>query len=315
MDVSIIIVTRNRAADLAETLHAIAALERPEGLEIELLVVDNGSADETAELVRSFRTTPVPPRYSHEPRTGKTIGQNRALRETTGRVLLFTDDDVRPPADWISGMCGPVLRGEANAVCGGVRLAPHLLHDWMTPMHRSWLASTEWLGEDEPQSMVGANMAFSRDVLSRVPGFDPELGPGALGFGDDHLFAMQLLEAGFRIHDRRDLQVEHHCDPSRLTRDSWLAAAGKFGASQAYIGHHWEHWGCRMAAFKLLRTKLELAAWRLTNRSPKNSAECSEKELQRVFNLALVRKHISVSNCPRNYDRHGLIKQHGVPIT
>lgn len=315
MDVSIIIVTRNRAADLAATIHAIAALDKPEGLEIELLVVDNGSTDNTACLIRSFRNTPIQPRYSYEPRAGKTIGQNRALRETTGRVLLFTDDDVRPPVDWISGMCGPVLGGKAHAVCGGVRLAPHLLHDWMTPMHRSWLASTEWLGEDEPQSMVGANMAFSRDVLSRVPGFDPELGPGALGFGDDHLFAMQLLEAGYEIHDRRDLEVEHHCDPFRLTRDSWLAAAAKFGASQAYIGHHWEHWGCRMGAVKLVRAKLKLAAWRLTNGSSIKSPGCSEDELNRVFNLALVKKHLSESNRPRNYERHGLIKLHGIPIT
>jgi glucosyl-dolichyl phosphate glucuronosyltransferase len=312
MDVSIIIVTRNRAADLAATLDAIAVASQPPELRIELLVVDNGSTDETADLVRSHHAGAIPLRYIHEPKAGKTIGQNRALDESKGKVLLFTDDDVRPPPGWIQGMCDPVLTGMADAVCGGVRLAPHLLREWMTPMHRSWLACTEWLGEGQPQSMVGANMAFSRDVLARVPGFDPELGPGALGFGDDHLFAMQLLEAGYRIHDRRDLHVEHHCDPSRLDRESWLSAAEKFGVSHAYIGHHWEHWGCRFGPLKLLRENLRLAACRAAGTFSRRGDGHHTDELTRVFNLALVTAHIRESRRPRNYDKHGLMKRHGV---
>ncbi len=49
--------------------------------------------------------------------------------------------------------------------------------------------------------MVGANMVFHRRVLSKVPGFDTDLGagPGSLGFGEETLFSRQLTEAGFRI--------------------------------------------------------------------------------------------------------------------
>lgn len=160
MRVSIIIVTRDRAGDLKQTLQAMRQVAVTDGLEAELLVVDNGSSDETANVVMSCEPGSIPVRYTCEPRAGQSIGRNRGLAETTGEMILFTDDDVRPPVDWLSGMCEPMAQGRADAVCGGVRLAPHLLRPWMTQLHRSWLASTEWLTPGAVQSMVGANMAF-----------------------------------------------------------------------------------------------------------------------------------------------------------
>jgi glucosyl-dolichyl phosphate glucuronosyltransferase len=198
--------------------------------------------------------------------------------------------------------------GRAEAVCGGVRLAPQLMRSWMTPMHRSWLAATEWLTAGEPQSMVGANMAFSRSVLEKVPEFDRELGPGAAGFADDHLFAQQLLSAGFKILDRTELWVEHHFDPSRLSRESWLGAAEKHGASHAYLGHHWEHWGYRLGRLRLMQAKRKLARWRANNLDKMGSEGCSPEELQLAYHLATLRGHRLVHRQRRKYERHGLVK-------
>jgi hypothetical protein len=128
-------------------------------------------------------------------------------------MILFTDDDVRPPEDWIDGMCEPILLGKAQAVAGGVRIAPKLHRPWMEALHRGWLASTEGIDPAAPYTMFGANMGFSREVLSKVPAFDTELGPGALGFGDEMLFSWQLLEAGYQIHGALDVAVEHHFEP------------------------------------------------------------------------------------------------------
>ncbi len=310
MNVSIIITTRNRARFLRDTLHAIRPVIVPDGLEVELVVIDNDSSDETAEVVQSAAFDRIAVRYICERNPGKCRALNRGLAETRGEVILCVDDDVHPPSGWIAGMCEPFVESGPCAVAGGVRLAPALERPWMTPLHRSWLADTSWLDESRPRGMVGANMAFSRDVLRRVPAFDPELGPGALGFGDEQLFASQLLEAGYRIVGRQRVCVEHHFEPSRLLRESWLDAARRRGRSQAYRGHHWEHWGARWVRPRLALAYARLAAWRLKHRRDPVAPEgCSEQELHLEFECALVRGHLREKSRPRNYEYHSLVKR------
>lgn len=306
MKVSIIIVTRNRAADLAQTLAAMRCVRVPDGLTAELLVVDNGSTDTTAEAVNSARLDKVTVGYLREERAGLSRGRNRGLAETSGEIVVFTDDDIRFPAEWLAAMTAPIAAGTAKAVCGGVQIAPHLLKPWMRLIHRSWLASTEWLDPRDPTSMIGANMAFSREVLGKVPGFDIELGAGALGTSEETLFAAQLRQAGYQIFSRLDVCVEHHFQPSRLHRDSWVDAAAKQGASLAYRGHHWEHWGCRIGRLRRLIAARNLAQWR-EHHLPQMEAEgCHEQELMLLVEMATVCAHLEERRRPRNYERHGL---------
>ena len=308
MNVSILIITRNRSADLAKTLESLRGVQVPAELKVELIVVDNGSTDGTWNLVQNFDAGTLPLRAVAEPRPGQTKGRNRGMAEAAGEVILFTDDDVRPPANWISGMSDPIFSGKAEAVCGGVELAPHLLRPWMTPTHRSWLAATDWLERGKPTSMVGANMAFSRKVMEKVPAFDEELGPGASGFGDDGLFSSQVIEAGFPIFDAMDVCIEHHPDPNRLDRASWIKAAEGRGRSQAYRGHHWEHWGCRMGALKVMKAQWNLSKWRKQHAALMTPEGCSLEELDLVFQLEMVRSHLKESKRVRNYDKRGLVK-------
>lgn len=308
MKISIIIATRNRAPFLHETLRACRSLIVPDGAEAELLVVDNGSADDTAAVVHATTMDNLTLRYVCESRSGQTRARNRGLAETDGEMILFIDDDVRPPSDWIAGMVQPLVDHGPCAVAGGVQLAPGLQRSWMTTLHRSWLAATEWLDRENPRGMVGANMAFSREVLRRVPRFDTELGPGALGFGDDQLFASQLLETGYRIVGRQQVSVEHHFDPKRLLRKSWLDAARRRGRSQAYRGHHWEHWRSRWIWPRLVYTTARLEAWRLAHRADPGAEGCPETELHLEFDYALLRGHLSERRRPRNYDYRGIVK-------
>jgi hypothetical protein len=175
-------------------------------------------------------------------------------------------------------------------------------------MHRSWLASSEWLESDTPRNMVGANMVFSRKVLQRVPSFDVELGAGALGSGEESLFGSQLIKAGYRIANRLDLCMEHHFQPSRLKRDSWLSAATVLGKSHAYRGHHWEHWGLRFGRSRLLLASSKLVAWRLRNPGKIQAEGCAEDELNLVYQEALIQYHLEVHGKPRKYERQGLVK-------
>lgn len=308
MKASVIIVTRNRAPDLAETLASFHGIRVPAGFEAEVVVVDNGSSDSTAEVVRAASIPGASVRYLLEKRAGKSNGLNLGIRSTDGDIVLFTDDDVRIPADWLEAMCAPITAGSADVVAGGMELAPHLLRPWMTPAHRSWLASTEWLEPGNPESLVGANMAVSRKVFAKVPGFDPELGGGGLGFCEDGLFAAQLLKAGFRFTDRFDVRIIHHPDASRLMRSSWLDAAERRGLSHAYRGHHWEHWNCRLGWLKILKARRRLAKWRAAHHDHVRDEGCLMEELELVFSLGVVTGHLRESRRPRQYEKHGLAK-------
>jgi glycosyltransferase involved in cell wall biosynthesis len=299
--VSIIICTRNRAAALRETLAALGRTARPPDLAAELLVVDNASTDGTRELVRP------PALYLHEPQPGVARARNTGLAAARGDVLLFLDDDTRPPAEWLEPMCRPILAGRADAVAGGVALAPHLRRPWMRPLHLTWLAATDYIDPAAPQEMVSANMALGRRVLARVPGFDPALGPGALGQGEDALFSWQLLRAGFRIAGALETRVEHHFEPARLSRASFRETARRRGRTLAYQRHHWEHLELPDARRRVWRRRARLALLRV-----RAFREClpregmPEWEMRAIEDIAFLR-HWEVERVhPRRYERYGL---------
>jgi glycosyltransferase involved in cell wall biosynthesis len=308
MKASIIICTRNRCEDLRLTLEAIGRLCIRKDLSCELLVIDNASEDSTAAAVRAAHLPHLPIRYVYEPRPGQSIARNRGLAEARGEIFLFTDDDVRPIQNWIEGMCRPIIEGKAHAVAGGVVLAPELERPWMTPMYRAWLAASVRLDPQHPQQMIGANMAFSKSVLRRVPAFDPELGPGATGSGDDALFSFQLKKAGFRLVSAFDVAVVHHFQPIRLRRTQWLDAARAHANSQAYLRHHWYHEQMRVVWLRYWKALTLLALYRRRQPKPLPIEGCSLMELRLLVAALTHRRFLAERKRPRNYERHGLVK-------
>jgi hypothetical protein len=189
-------------------------------------------------------------------------------------------------------------------------LAPHLLRPWMESPHRIWLASTEFIDPAAPGEMVGANMAFGRHTLTKVPAFDQELGPGALGQGADSLFSWQLARAGFRIGSALNVAADHHFDPDRLTRKSFLASAAKRGRTLAYQRWHWCHEGLAHPTRRLAVRLMRLARGRLAERSTGRSAEgISVWEMYLMEEIHFLRRWRTERTRPRNYERRGLVRR------
>jgi glucosyl-dolichyl phosphate glucuronosyltransferase len=314
-DVTVLICTRDRASSLSAVFPTLAAQQVPAGWTVEVIVVDNGSRDGTAELVRAQTAFGSAVRLVQEPEKGLSRARNAGLRAARGRVLLFTDDDVRLPPGWVADMARPVLEGRADAVAGSVRLAPHLLRPWMEPYHRATLAATDLLLATDPGVMMGASMGFGRHVLERVPCFDENLGAGALGTAEDSLFAWQLVDAGYRITHVSDVEVEHHCEPDRLQRAAYVAAARKLGRSYAYIAYHWlheTHLGLEaMNVWQLGREALlcilRLARWRLRQRARGRLPEegILHPEFYLLMRQAFVHQYIRERRGERRYHRRG----------
>ena len=309
MKVSIIICTQNRADDLRQTLQSLGTVCVPETMPTEVIVVDNNSTDGTAALIKACHLPNMTVRCLAEPRRGKSHGLNRAMAQAQGDVFLFSDDDLRFPKDWVTGMCGPILMGEADAIVGGIRMAPHLEQPWMEQEHHLLLASNTWWQSSTEPSLVGANMAVSRRVLAQVPGFDPEIGAGTLGAYEDYLFSQQLVRAGFRLQTALPVCVEHHFQPDRLTAGRMKRAAEAMGRSWAYVAHHWKHepapnpygaWARAALRLQFYRARHFMQMWgRKTDHLP-------GWEVQQVQDVAFAAQILRERKRPRRYAQFGL---------
>src|SRR4051794_38803499 len=141
-DLSVIIPTRDRALHLRRTvatvLHAMDANEDS----CELVVVDNGSLDDTREYVRALSGQDSRVTYVLEPRHGVAVARNTGVAVALGRVIVFVDDDMRVPRSWIRDMTSPLLAGAADAVAGRVEIPSYLNLPWMTTRTKMRFAET-----------------------------------------------------------------------------------------------------------------------------------------------------------------------------
>ncbi len=311
--VTIIICTFNRAESLRETLDSIGKCTIPADLPAEILVVDNASSDHTQSVAETVALPNMLVRYVHEPRRGKGYAYNTGMAEARGNFFLFTDDDVRVPDNWIDGMCRPIANHEADAVAGGVRLGSHLERPWLKGELRGWVGSTDILDLNRPGTVVGANMAFAQSVLARVPQFDPELGPGALGFFDEALFWHQLVAAGFRCVGRPNVILEHHFAETRLGHQGFEEIARKLGRSWAYMYFHWEHGRIRCAVPRLWMYRI---LHRMKGIFVRRKADTKDfpriTELGSTFALSIFEEYCQLAKQDvRHYSKHGLVKLRG----
>lgn len=312
MEISIIICTCNRGRILSETLRSLEYINVPEDLNCEIIIVDNASSDDTSSVIDSAKLSQFSLRHVYEPKRGQCHARNSGISEARGEVLLWTDDDVRPSQNWIEGMCRPILHGVADATTGEIHIAPDLLKRCSSKAHRARMMEIGDLSEQHASSpfLIGANMAFRRHVLAKVPSFDVALGPGALGFMDDTLFCLQLVKAGYRAQFVAGCSVEHHFDPDRLSRESLLKEAKKHAESIAYVMHHWSHSTIEHRRLRMMLNAFRLLITRLKNPLLLTRADIySDREYDYAFRYHLYKSLLLESSEPRQYKFEALVKK------
>jgi glucosyl-dolichyl phosphate glucuronosyltransferase len=287
IDASILISTKNRAQSLAQTLDSLSRV-RKDRLEVELILVDNGSTDETTALMSDAAPRfPFPVRLLSFANGAKAAALNYALPKATGRYLVFTDDDLRFDALWLLKLLAPLRAGQADAVVGEVRLASHLIRSWMEPTHRAMLAEVR--PNDGRHPLVGANMAVRRECFDWVAGFDPALGPGALGLAEELLLERQIQARGGRIRFAEGAGVEHHFDPKRLERSAWIRLAEASGRSNAYIFHHWDRGSKPLLTIRRAKKMIEFGLFTSLGRLWRRAGSpIDSRELELIYYLAFL---------------------------
>src|SRR5262245_50793641 len=207
MDVSVLICTHNRAARLARTLDYFVAL-RPIGYTAEVVVVDNRSRDETAQVIAgAARRASIPIVYAYEEQQGKSFALNRGLRIAAGDVLALTDDDVTPGDGWIERIVDTFRTRDVEFVGGKVLPLWEKSPDAELLTRRGqdiWgpLALVDYGDEPFEYSIdaagqrlpVGANLTFRRATIDRLGGWRTDLGKvnNTLISGEDHEIFLRL---------------------------------------------------------------------------------------------------------------------------
>lgn len=239
IDVSLLICTRNRSRSLAATLASVetAAAQWADG-RIELILVDNGSTDATAAVIRHWATDkPFTVRLLSQPLPGLARARNAALRAARGRIVAMTDDDCVLHPDYFVRLASVFAAQPAPVIIGG-RI---LLGD------PADLTLTVKL-EDHPMIadarafpggfVMGANLAFTADVRRLVGPFDERFGAGApFRAAEDTDFLLRAQALGIPIRYDPGFVVDHHHGRRRLDEGVALLAGYGFGDGALYAKH------------------------------------------------------------------------------
>jgi O-antigen biosynthesis protein len=218
--VSVVVCTYNGGRTLEQCLRSLLALDYPD---YEVIVVDDGSTDETPALLARFPEV----RSTRQANEGLSRARNRGLQMATGSIIAYTDSDCFADPAWLThlvyqleqsgaaGVGGPNLTPADGRLAACVAAAPG------QPIH---VLESEQVAEHIP----GCNMAFRRAVLEAVNGFDPQFRKA----GDDVDLCWRLQQAGFWITFAPGAMVWHH---RRATPRAYLRQQAGYGEAEALL--------------------------------------------------------------------------------
>ena len=184
--VSLIIPAFNEEKYIRDCL--TCATKNGKGL-FEIIVVDNGSTDQTVAIIKDFPTV----KLLHENRKGPTFARQRGFKEATGDVLAFIDADTQMPEDWHETLTTEFKHNRELVCLSG----PYSFYDF--PKWQQFLVhgifwdfgvriSTNLFGN----VVVGGNFAIKKETLEQMSGFDENI----IFYGDDTNIGRRAKEFG-----------------------------------------------------------------------------------------------------------------------
>jgi len=215
VEASIIIPTFNSALRIGNCLDAL--LQHTQGRDVEILVVNDGSTDDTADVVRRYPTV----RLMNQANAGPAAARNRGAMECSGQVLVFTDDDCIATPGWLDSMLEPFQQPEVVGVKGAYRTR-----------QKSLLARFVQIEyEDRYRLMNSADSidfvdtysaAFRRDRFFEMSGYDTSF---PVACAEDIELSYRMSNAGWKMKFAPEAIV-YHTHPDTLR--TYLAKKYKF---------------------------------------------------------------------------------------
>lgn len=249
MFLSVIIPTRNRAKYLTNTLASLTKQIYSADC-YELLVIDNGSTDNTRDVCATFRDKIPQLRYFYEEKPGLHVGRHLGMKMAKAELLVFADDDIEAFPTWLEAIAESFQDPEVVLV-GGKNLprfeaAPP---DWI---HEMWERDTQGnrvlgylsildLGNDNkdisPYHVFGCNFSIRKSILLKARGFHPDSVPEELiryrGDGETHV--SKFIKANsMRTFYHPGASVYHAVPKERMTLQYFRKRAYNEGISRSF---------------------------------------------------------------------------------
>lgn len=243
-DLDIIICTFNRATSLDACLANLARQTAPPDA-WRVLVIDNGSTDETPSIVERHMAAGTLPglRCVRENRPGLTAARQRGVAEAQASYVAFVDDDCHIAPDWTSQALSALERHPGAVALGG-RVEPIWRPDIRPVLRRhGWIFAQQPHGRDDSEgevdSLVGTGLVLDRQALvdsgwRDEPLLEDRIGRGATSGGDVEI-CLRLRSRGGALFFIPDMRLEHRIDTARQTLPRMLELAVGLGTGSALV--------------------------------------------------------------------------------
>lgn len=201
--ISVIIPTRNRLASLRRTINSLL-LQDLSPTEYEIIIIDDGSTDGTAEYLETLRPNI---RVCSTPGIGPGRARNAGSALAKGNILVSTDDDCVPARDWLTSITHALSTRRTAAIGGAIINA--LPNDALATVHyemNHFLASRLETDIEKSWYRATANFACLASVFRSHGGFDDRFFRG----GEDREFVGRLINAGEKVLFCPSITVWHY---------------------------------------------------------------------------------------------------------
>jgi len=224
--VSVVVCARNEAETIEDCLASLSASDYPD---LEVIVSDDGSTDETAAFAARFAHRVL--RLEHG---GLSRARNAGVAAASGEIVAFLDADAACHPEWPYRLV-LALEEDNVAAAGG----PNLPFEHAGLVERAVAAAPGGpvevlISDDRAEHVPGCNMAFRKAALVDVGGFDPIYRAA----GDDVDVCWKLLERGYEIAFTSSAQVRHH---RRSTVTGYLRQQRSYGRAERLLAGRWRH--------------------------------------------------------------------------
>ena len=225
MKVSVVIPAFNAESTIGQAVeHSLSQAREP--LEVEVIVVDDGSTDDTAKIAESAGATVI-----RQENAGPAVARNRGWESATGQIICFTDSDCIPLPGWLENLLDGFIEEQVGAVAGSYEIANS----------SSWLA--QWVHREimerhrrmpsHVRAFGSYNVAIPRYVLEATGGFDPAYRQAS---GEDNDLSYRIIKEGWCIAFRPQAVVAHY-HPEKVWKYLLEQYRHGFWRAKLYLDH------------------------------------------------------------------------------